>query len=186
MNQWTKRLLASGSILATATIGVVTLNEGYSEPAYYDSANVLTICYGETKGVKRGEVRTKSQCDSQLRASLESHGKIFDNVPSSVPDVVALGMLDMAYNVGVAGFNGSTAKREILKGDYKKAGEAVLSWRYITRNGKKYDCSQLVNGKPNKVCWGLWERRKWEAKAIGNQFKTPQEALSELNAIYSR
>lgn len=184
MNQWTKRLLASGTVLAAATVGVVKTNEGYSEPAYKDGAGVATICYGETKGVKMGMVKTKSQCDAQLQESLVTHGQVFNDVPASVPDVVALGMLDMAYNVGVYGFNASTTKSWVLKGDYKKAGEAVLAWRYITRNGKKYDCSQYVNGKPNKVCWGLWERRQWEAKAIGNQFKTPQEALSELNRIY--
>lgn len=184
MNQWTKRLLASATILGASTVTVVKLNEGYSTKAYYDSAKILTICYGETKGVKPGMVKTDSQCDAQLQQSLVEHGKIFDNVPQSVPEVVALGMLDMAYNVGVSGFNSSTAKKYILKGDYKKAGESVLMWRYITVKGKKYDCSTLVNGKPNKVCWGLWERRKWEAKAIGNQFKTPQEALRELKAIH--
>lgn len=186
MNQWTKRLLASGTILAAVTGGVVKLNEGYSERAYKDTAGVLTICYGETKGVKAGTVKTRSQCDAQLRESLAVHGAIFNDVPASVPDVVALGMLDMAYNIGVYGFNNSVAKQLILTGDFAKASEAVLSWRYITRNGKKYDCSQLVNGKPNKVCWGLWERRKWESKAIGNGFKTPQEALSELNSIYGK
>lgn len=178
-NTWTKRLTTAGSGLALAVIGAVTVNEGYSPTAYYDGAHVATICYGETKGVKIGMTKTKSECDVQLQKSLEEHAKVFEGVPQSTPDVVALGMLDMAYNVGVYGFNSSSVKKAIIAGDYKKAGQAVLAWRYITRNGKKYDCSV----KGNKVCYGLWKRRLWQSKAIGNSFKTPQEALEALHAV---
>lgn len=181
---WMKRLLGygAGSLLAVST-AVVTYNEGYKEVAYRDTANVWTICYGETAGVKPGQVATKTQCDAQLTKSLELHGGVLDDLPKDIPPAVALGSLDMAYNIGVSGFNNSTVKKWILLRDYKRAGEAVLSWRYITRNGKKYDCSQLVNGKPNKICWGLWQRRQWEAKAIGNQYKTPEEAVEALKAV---
>lgn len=167
-------------------MGIVKVNEGFSPSSYQDSAGVWTICYGETKGVKAGQVKTKLQCDAQLQESLKQHGSVLNDVPEDIPAVVALGALDMAYNIGVSGFNNSTAKKWIILRDYKRAGEAVLSWRYITRNGKKYDCSQLVNGKPNKVCWGLWQRRQWEAKAIGNQFKTPQEAVEALEKLHGR
>lgn len=179
-NTWVNRLIGAGTLLGASVIGVVTYNEGFSNTAYYDSAKVLTICYGETKNVKLGEVRTKSQCDAQLNESLRSHAKVFDNVPSSTPDVVALGLLDFAYNTGVAGTNASSVKKAIISGNYKLAGQNVLQWKYITRNGKKYDCSQLISGKPNKVCWGLWERRLWQSKAIGNQFKTLPEAMNAL------
>lgn len=179
INPWIKRITGA-SILALATAGVVKLNEGYSESSYYDSAGVLTICHGETKGVKVGEVRTKAQCDTQLQESLSEHAKVFDGIPASPPDVVALGVIDMAYNVGVYGFNTSKVKKAIIRGDYTQASKEVLSWKYITRNGKKYDCS--IPG--NKVCYGLWKRRVWQSQAIGNQFKNPQEALEALNAIY--
>ena len=184
MNTWIKRLTVGGGLLAASVVGVVKHNEGYSERTYYDGAGVATICYGETKGVKLGEVRSKSQCDKQLQESLAAHAKVFDGIPSSTPDVVALGVLDMAYNIGVVGFNNSKIKKAIIKSDYRMAGKYVLEWKYITvtRNGKKYkyDCSQLVNGSPNKVCYGLWKRRLWQSQAIGNGFKTPQEALNAL------
>jgi len=179
-NTWTKRLTAAGTALGLSVVGVITVNEGYSPTAYYDGAHVATICYGETKGVKIGMVKTKSECDAQLQKSIAEHAKVFDGVPQATPDVVALGAIDMAYNVGIYGFNASSVKKAIIAGDYSQAGRAVLQWKYITRNGKKYDCSV----KGNKVCWGLWQRRLWQSKAIGNQFKSPQEALSELNNIY--
>ena len=82
----------------------------------------------------------------------------------------------MAYNVGVTGFSNSSAKRYLISKQYKQAGQAVLQWKYITLNGKKYDCSI----KGNKVCYGLWKRRLWQSKAIGNEFKSVQEAVAAL------
>ena len=178
--EWIKRLTLAGSVLALSVVGVVKQNEGHSNHTYYDSAGIATICYGETKGVKPGMVKTKSECDAQLQSSIKDHARVFEGVPASTPDVVALGTLDMAYNVGVYGFNSSSVKKAIIAGDFNSASKAVLQWRYITVKGKKYDCSI----KNNKVCYGLWKRRVWQSKAIGNQFKTPQEALDELRAIY--
>lgn len=176
MNTWIKRLTIGGGLLAASVVGVVKHNEGFSKDQYYDGAGVATICYGETKGVKVGETRTKAQCDRQLQESISSHAKVFDGIPSSTPDVVALGVLDMAYNIGVTGFNNSKVKKAIIKGDYRMASKYVLEWKYITRNGKKYDCST----PGNKVCYGLWKRRLWQSQAIGNGFKSPQEALNAL------
>lgn len=173
--------IAGATLLGGGITSVVKHNEGYSEPAYQDSAGVWTICYGETKGVKRGMRLTKSACDAQLRDSIAEHAEALSGLPEALPDVVVLGSIDMAYNVGVYGFKNSTQKKHLMNKDYKKAGQAVLAWRYITLpNGSKYDCSQLVNGKPNKVCWGLWERRQWQSKAIGNEFKSVQEAIAAL------
>lgn len=177
MSKWKGLLLGGGAFFLSA-VGIVQVNEGYSTKSYYDSAKVLTICYGETKGVKHGEVRTKSQCDKQLKESLLVHAQVLDNVPNKTPDVVALGALDMAYNVGVKGFNNSEAKRWILVGNYEKAGQAVLKWRYITINGKKFDCSV----KGNTKCWGLWKRRLIEADMIGNKISV-QEAMRRLGAL---
>ena len=176
---WAKRLLAGSGLLATAVVGVVMHNEGYSDHTYYDTAHVATICYGETKGVKPGMVKTKSQCDAQLQESLSAHSKALDGIPANTSDVTAIGALDMAYNIGVYGFNSSSVKKAIIAGDTALAAKLVLQWKYITRNGKKYDCSI----KGNKVCYGLWLRRQWQSKAIGNQFKTPQEALDALKSV---
>ena len=193
MNTWIKRLTIGGGLLAASVVGVVKHNEGFSKDQYYDGAGVATICYGETKGVKLGEVRTKSQCDKQLQESLAAHAKVFDGIPSSTPDVVALGLLDLAYNAGTFV---PSVKNAIIKGDYKAAGAAVLAYKYISKKQKAspgvgwkwssssnkwiFDCSQYINGKPNKVCYGVWKRRLWQSKAIGNQFKSPQEAVNAL------
>lgn len=172
-NKTVKWLLGAG--FATAA-SVVMVNEGYKETSYKDGAGVWTICYGETKGVTAGMKKTRAQCDAQLRESIETHSKALQGLPDSTPKVVALGSLDMAYNIGVAGFNNSSVKRYLMKGDYTNAGKAVLAWRYITINGKKYDCSV----KGNKICYGLWKRRLIQADMIGNKIGV-EEALRRLN-----
>ena len=123
-----------------------------------------------------GQKRSLSDCQKQLIQSAGEHAKALVGLPENLPDVVLLGSLDMAYNVGVSGFSNSTAKRELKRGDYRAAGQAVLQWKYITLNGRKYDCSI----KGNKVCYGLWKRRLWQSKAIGNEFKSVQAAVAAL------
>ncbi|AZF94507.1 putative lysozyme [Pectobacterium phage Ekidair] len=176
---------------------VVKHNEGYSESAYLDSAGVWTICYGETRGVQRGMRLGVESCDTQLSQSIVDHSKALDGLPTSLPDVVVLGSIDMAYNVGIWGFSSSQVKRRLMAGDFKGAAAAVLSWRYIhkkssvspglgwvlvkgTKNKWQFNCSQLLQGKRNRVCWGLWERRVWQSKAIGNEFKSVQQAVQAL------
>lgn len=176
--------IAGATLLGGGITSVVQYNEGYSDVAYEDSAGVWTICYGETNGVKRGMRLTKGECNAQLRDSIAKHAEALSGLPESLPDVVILGSTDMAYNIGVYGFKNSTPKKHLMNKDYKEAGQAVLTWRYITLpSGAKYDCSQLVNGKPNKVCWGLWKRRQWQSKAIGNEYRSVQEAIQELKKI---
>lgn len=171
-----KVALASATVLGAGITAVIQHNEGLSLVAYKDSAGVPTICYGETKGVEMGQKRTLTQCQTQLIQSAGEHAKALDGLPMQLTDVQILGAIDMTYNIGVSGFKNSTVKRKLIEGDNAGAAKAVLSWRYITIKGKKYDCSV----KGNKVCWGLWERRQWEAKAIGNEFKSVQAAVAAM------
>lgn len=189
-NKAIKWLLGAG--FATAA-SVVMINEGYKETSYKDGAGVWTICYGETKGVTAGMKRTKVQCDAQLRESIETHSRALQGLPDSTPMVVALGSLDMAYNVGEAGFSNSSAKRYLMVGDYENAGKAVLSWKYITKVSKTSPGKLWVNVKGtdkwrldcsikgNRVCEGLWKRRLIQADMIGNKISV-EEALRRLNA----
>ncbi len=167
-------------VLAPAFIGVVGavigFNEGYSTSAYLDSAGVPTVCYGSTTGVTYPSTVTDAECASRLKNDLESHLKALDELPNDLPDSVLLGSIDFAYNIGVSGFRNSSVHTALLNKDYELAAKSVLKWKYITINGRKYDCS--VYG--NTVCYGLWKRRVWQSKAIGNQYRTLNEAKQGL------
>lgn len=187
--------LAGATMLGGAITEVVQHNEGLSLTAYKDSAGIPTICYGETKGVKMGQRATLSDCQKQLIESAGEHAKALDGLPMQLSDVALIGSIDFIYNVGVAGFNGSAVKRRLKRLDYAAAGKAVLDWRYISKYQSKspgagwvhkggnrwtFDCSQYINGQRNKVCWGLWERRQWQAKAIGNRYDSVESAINAL------
>lgn len=162
--------------LALVIAGAVGINEGRQLSAYQDSAGVWTICDGHTGGVQRGDVATPAQCDVLLKQGIQAHARALQGLPDSTPDAVIVGAVDLTYNIGESGFNNSTVKRCLMKEDYTCASKAVLQWKYITRNGKKYDCS----APGNKVCSGLWKRRLWQADVIGNKYKTPEAALAAL------
>lgn len=187
--------LAGVTMLGGAITEVVQHNEGLSLITYKDSAGVPTICYGETKGVKMGQRATLSDCQKQLIESAGEHARALDGLPMQLSDVALLGALDFTYNVGVAGFKGSAVKRHLKRLDYTAAGKAVLNWRYISKYQQKspgigwlykgsnrwtFDCSQYINGQRNRVCWGLWERRQWQAKVIGNQYDSVESAVNAL------
>lgn len=187
--------LTGATMLGGAITGVIQHNEGFSLTTYKDSAGVPTICYGETKGVKMGQSATLSDCQKQLIESAGVHAKALDGLPTQLSDVALIGSIDFIYNVGVAGFNGSAVKRHLKRLDYTAAGKAVLDWRYISKyqqrspgtgwvykggNRWTFDCSQYINGRRNKVCWGLWERRQWQAKAIGNWYDSVESAVNAL------
>ena len=187
--------LAGATMLGGAITEVVQHNEGLSLTAYKDSAGIPTICYGETKGVKMGQRATLSDCQKQLIESAGAHARALDGLPMQLSDVALIGSVDFIYNVGVAGFNGSAVKRHLKRLDYAAAGKAVLDWRYISKYQQKspgtgwvykgsnrwtFDCSQYINGQRNKVCRGLWERRQWQSKAIGNQYKNVNAAVAAL------
>lgn len=187
--------LTGATMLGGAITGVVQHNEGLSLTAYKDSAGIPTICYGETKGVKMGQRATLSACQKQLIESAGEHAKALDGLPMQLSDVALVGSIDFIYNVGVAGFNGSAVKRHLKNLDYTAAGKAVLDWRYISKHQKKspgtgwvykgsgrwtFDCSQYINGQRNRVCWGLWERRQWQSRAISVQYTDVAEAINNL------
>lgn len=187
--------LTGATMLGGAITGVVQHNEGLSLTAYKDSAGIPTICYGETKGVKMGQRAALSDCQKQLIESAGEHAKALDGLPVQLSDVALVGSVDFIYNVGVAGFNGSAVKRHLKNLDYAAAGKAVLDWRYISKYQQKspgtgwvyrgdnrwtFDCSQYINGQRNRVCWGLWERRQWQAKAIGNRYDSIESAVNVL------
>ena len=64
--------------------------------------------------------------------------------------------MDFTYQYGITNWRGSSMRRHLLTGNYVAACDSLLAWR----KAAGYDCSTIVNGQPNKRCWGVWERQK--------------------------
>jgi GH24 family phage-related lysozyme (muramidase) len=111
--------------------------EGKENAAYLDriaSPPVWTICYGETRGVKAGDLRTDAQCRDMLHAGLAEYRarlhKHFtpDTLASRLTPNRDAAYVSLAWNVGIAGAGRSTATRRLNAGDVAGGCEALTWW----------------------------------------------------------
>lgn len=144
---------AAGAITVAGTLAVSHTGawEGLRLVAYQDVVGVWTACYGETKDIKRGMRFTKDQCDVMFIDSLTKHEAgmracLVD--PDGLPIPTYVSMTGATYNIGVAGFCGSSMARLLNTGNIRAACDALLRW----------------NKAGGRVIKGLTNRREDERK----------------------
>lgn len=132
-----------------------------------------TIGYGSTfwedgRPVRMGETITPVRALRVVEAHITREEKIFR---ASLPGVkLTQGeydqYMDFVYNYGTGNWSNSAMRHQLLAGNYIMACNALLRYRYAAG----YDCSTLVNGQPNKRCWGVWTRQQERhKKCMGEQ-----------------
>lgn len=122
------RAALDGLVLA---IKLIMGFEGCRLRAYQDIVGVWTIGWGETAGVKPGDVWTQEQADERLRARvgffmLETMRKcpqLFLEPPER-----AAACTSLAYNIGLGAFGASTVCRKTKYQDFEGAARAFLLW----------------------------------------------------------
>lgn len=155
-------LVAAMSLSAIGFIGIVT-HESYTDTAIIPTKNdVPTVGFGSTKKedgspVKLGDTTTPVRALVMAQAHLSREETMFRE---SLPGVkLTQGeydlYVDFLYQYGISNWRSSSMRRHLLAGNYKDACDALLLWR----KAGGYDCSNLIDGKPNKRCWGVWERQ---------------------------
>lgn len=159
-----KNRLPVGLLTLSATAFVALLaSEGYSPIAYVPTqGDKLTIGFGSTMH-EDGTPVTSSDRTDPVRAVIaaQAHiGKDEQAFRETLPGVSLSQAeydiyLDFTYQYGIGNWRQSSMRRHLLAGEYPKACDALLKWRYAAR----YDCSTLVSGKPNTRCWGVWTRQ---------------------------
>jgi lysozyme len=106
--------------------------EGCRLRAYRDVVGILTICWGSTRGVKEGEVRTQTQCDMLLAS--EAGGfmlKVLQLCPELAPYPARLAAVtSFAYNLGLGSLSASTLRRKIRRLDWDGAAAEFPKWRF--------------------------------------------------------
>lgn len=154
-----------GGITSTLIAGA-SLWEGTKYYAYYDIANVPTVCQGYTgSGIIFGKKYSPEECRTFLHKELVVHSTgvlncVTQPLTQNQHDAFTL----FAYNVGVAGFCSSRAAREFNRGNAIEACKAL----YQTPSGKPAWSYAKVNGTLSFV-QGLYNRRKYEAAmCLGN------------------
>jgi len=147
LRNWAGGLTVAG-LLAVGTVGGY---EGLRTRAYLDVVNVPTVCFGETRGVKLGDVYSKEQCGEMLGDALiefEQGMRKCLIAPDSIPDKPYVATLSLTYNIGVGAFCKSTVAKRFNVRDIKGACDAFLMW----------------NKAGGRVIAGLTRRRQEERK----------------------
>lgn len=121
--------------------------EGFSSYAYLCPANVWTIGYGHTKGVKRGDKVTAPEAEQLLRDDLA----YFEAKVAALCPVTTQSQYDalvsFCYNLGEGNLESSTLRKKHNAGDYAGAAKEFARW----------------NKAGGKVLAGLTRRRAAEA-----------------------
>ena len=127
--------------------------EGCRLVAYQCPAGIWTIGYGETRGVKKGDVWTSQKADTALRDRVEEFMlgiiKVCPQLDLEPSERIAA-CISLAYNIGLSAFAKSTVCKMIGNKAYPEAADAFLMW-------------DKVGGKPLK---GLTDRRQAERKVF--------------------
>jgi GH24 family phage-related lysozyme (muramidase) len=156
-----KKTLAAtiGAASAAALVALTASQEGVSLKPYNDrlANNIQTVCFGETNVAMRAY--TLPECKSMLSDSLAGYAK---EVRALTPGFDALtdgqkvAVVDLAYNIGVPNYKGSTLRRRYIARDFPGACSEFIKWRFVA--GK--DCAIAANR-----CGGIETRRQLEAQA---------------------
>lgn len=131
------------SALTISDTGITLLQrfEGYRDTAYQDIAGVWTIGYGTIR--VNGERVTSGMTCTVEQATEWMHADLRDTeatVNAIAPDTITQYQFDacviFAYNIGSAGFRGSTVGKKVQAGQFTTVLESnFTSWNKVTVNG---------------------------------------------------
>lgn len=142
--------------LSKACINLVKSYEGYHKKlpngdctTYYCPANVLTIGYGCTEGITKGEVWTHAQAIEALRREMEKHEAAVNRlVKAEISQNAFDALVSFSYNCGYGALGKSTLLKKVNKSDFAGAAAEFHKW----------------NKGGGKVLPGLVRRRAQEAE----------------------
>ncbi len=131
--------------------------EGLSLTAYACPAGKWTIGYGHTEGVQPGDKITKAHADSLLQADLVGYGQaVADGLGACEASQHEFdAMVSLAFNVGVAGFKGSTVLRLHRQGEHQGAARAFGMWNKAMVNGRLQEVPGLTRRRAAETAFYL-------------------------------
>ena len=134
-------------------IALIKEFEGCKLEAYKCPAGILTIGYGQTKGIKQGMKWTQQEADDNL---LETCIRVIDEVIKASPILILedinkqAAIADFVYNLGITNYNRSKLKLRINQKNWVSAVTEIKKW----------------NKAGGDVLAGLVRRRQCEADLL--------------------
>ena len=149
--------------LGLSLVGFVALvaHESYTEKAVVPTINDRpTVGFGSTfredgSAVQMGDTITPPKAVARSADHIAKDESALKRcVTAPVSQVEYDLLVDHAYQYGASKTCTSAVVELTNQQRYAEACGAYLHWK---RSGG-YDCSTLIDGRPNKRCWGVWER----------------------------
>lgn len=131
-------------------------HEGMDTTPYRDSAGVLTVCFGETKGVENREYSAE-ECAAMLVLRVEKWfapetracTRLWKNLDSETTDA----LISFSYNTGISAYCGSSVSKRLNKGYGSAACDRMLLWNKIRVNGSLRPLEGLTNRRTDESEW---------------------------------
>jgi len=117
-------------------IALIRQFEGLELESYQDIAGVWTIGFGHTETAGPNQRISEREAEELLRRDLKPREKAVDDLANvSINQNEFDALVSFVYNVGIAAFRGSTARKRLNRGDRLGAGDALTWWNKATVNG---------------------------------------------------
>lgn len=175
------RIVVAALSLSIVGFSARLAHEGYTDRAIIPTlGDVPTVGFGSTVHEDGRRVQLGDRIDpvSAVRTAVAHFARDEAQIKSCIGHQTLLSPAEfdvyseLVYNVGAhtfctnkAGGLGVIPKR-LRAGDYRGACEAILEYRYAAG----YDCTTLIDGQPNKRCFGVWlDRQRLHAQCIQAQ-----------------
>ena len=130
--------------------------EGCRLKSYKCSANVLTIGYGHTSGVKETDTITQDEADKLLQEDVEQFEKyVDDNVTVELGQSQFDALVAWTFNLGVGNLRESTMLKKLNNEDYKSVPSEMKRWNKA--GGKTLD--GLIRRREAESL--LFENKEW-------------------------
>lgn len=156
------RVAAASLVLSAGAFVALTGEEHFTATAVIPTKNDRpTVGFGSTfwedgRPVKMGDTITPVRAVQLAGHHISKEEARFR---ASIPGVKLYPAeydlyMKWSYQYGGGAWARSAMRTKLLLGDYIGSCKALLAYKF----SGGYDCTTMVNGKPNKVCYGVWTR----------------------------
>lgn len=130
-------------------LSMLMVFEGLRLTAYEDAAGVLTLGYGHTKGVRRGDKISEYYAKVLLKQDIAEFEEEVKKLGVAQTEGQLDALVSFAFNLGIGNLKSSTLLKTIREGGSMPAIKQEFK-RWVYAGGKKLP--------------GLERRREWEAR----------------------
>ena len=130
-------------------LSMLMVFEGLRLTAYEDAAGVLTLGYGHTKGVRRGDKISEYYAKVLLKQDIAEFEEEVKKLGVARTEGQLDALVSFAFNLGIGNLKSSTLLKTIREGGSMLAIKREFK-RWVYAGGKKLP--------------GLVKRREWEAR----------------------